>query len=160
MTTLGDREAILEFAKDCEVFRVARMIHSRGEWEGEPAEIHCTLAAKYRLQLIYEAQQRNRDMERKMNHFRVEIDRNKTEFSARMDSLWEQYGEIAEQRAVGLEGMIQRVEQHLVVREDSMRIMGKGPQQSAGTSGTTRGCCSCSSSSKYSAQSKFPIDGS
>ena len=123
VTTLGDREAILEFARDCEVYRVARMIHSRGEWEGEPAEIHCTLAAKYRLQLIYEAQQRNKDMERKMNHFRVEVDRNKTEFSARMDSLWEQYGEIAEQRAIGLEGMIQRVEQHLVVREESMQIM-------------------------------------
>ena len=74
ITTLGDREAILEFARDCEVFRVARMIHSRGEWGGEPAEIHCTLAAKYRLQLIYEAQQRNKDMARKMNHFRVEID--------------------------------------------------------------------------------------
>ena len=123
VTTLGDREAILEFSRECEVFRIARMIHSRGEWEGEPAEIHCTLAAKYRLQLIYEAQQRNRDMERKMNHFRVEIDRNKTEFSARMDSLWEHYGEIAEQRAIGLEGMIQRVEQHLVVREESMQIM-------------------------------------
>ena len=77
VTTLGDREAILEFSRECKVFRIARMIHSRGEWGGEPAEIHCTLAAKYRLQLIYEAQQRNKDMERKMNHFRVEIDRNK-----------------------------------------------------------------------------------
>ena len=123
VVTLGDREAILEFEKDCEVFRVARMIHSRGEWEGEPAEIHCTLAAKYRLQLIYEAQQRNQDMERKMNHFRVEMERNRTEFSARMDSLWEQYGEIAEQRAMGLEGMIQRVEQHLVVREENMQVL-------------------------------------
>ena len=123
VTTLGDREAILEFAKDCEVFRIARLIHSKGEWEGEPAEIHCTLAAKYRLQLIYEAQQRNKDMERKMNHFRVEIERNRIEFSAKMDSLWEQYGEIAEQRAVGLEGMIQRVEQHLVVREENMQVL-------------------------------------
>ena len=102
------------------------MIHSKGEWEGEPAEIHCTLAAKYRLQLIYEAQQRNKDMERKMNHFRIEIERNRTEFSARMDSLWEQYGEIAEQRAVGLEGMIQRVEQHLVVREENMQVLERG----------------------------------
>ena len=90
-----------------------------GAARGNPLHPGCQI----RLQLIYEAQQRNRDMERKMNHFHVEIERNRTEFSARMDSLWEQYGEIAEQRAMGLEGMIQRVEQHLVVREENMQVL-------------------------------------